>query len=120
MTGLPFSAEEEQGLPLGRRVMTALAFAGTARLLVQVTSWILTLAVIRLLSPDDYGLMGLVTLFTSFVAIFNELGMGAALVQARRVTSELLAELFGLVLLLQIAFGLLIILAAAPVAGFFA
>lgn len=100
--------------------MAALAFAGTARLLVQVTSWLMTLVVIRLLTPDDYGLMGLVTLFTGFVAMFNELGMGAALVQARRVSDALLAELFGLVLLLQIGFALLILVAAAPVAEFFA
>src|SRR3954470_20276861 len=120
MTELPFPAEEERPAPLGRRVMAALAFAGTARLLVQVTSWLMTLVVIRLLTPDDYGLMGLVTLFTGFVAMFNELGMGAALVQARRVSDALLAELFGLVLLLQIGFALLILVAAAPVAEFFA
>jgi O-antigen/teichoic acid export membrane protein len=119
MTELPFPAEEERPAPLGRRVMTAVAFAGTARLVVQVTSWLMTLVVIRLLTPADYGLMGLVSLFTGFVAMFNELGMGAALVQTRRVTGTLLAELFGLVLLLQILFGLLILVTAAPVADFF-
>ena len=119
MTELPFPVEEEPPAPLGRRVMTALAFAGTARLVVQITSWLMTLVVIRLLTPADYGLMGLVTLFTGFVAMFNELGMGAALVQARRVTGALLAELFGLVLLLQLLFALVILATATPVAAFF-
>lgn len=37
----------------------------------------------RLLLPEDFGLVGMATVFTGFVTTLNELGLGAALIQRR-------------------------------------
>lgn len=37
----------------------------------------------RLLFPDQFGIVGMATVFTSFVQVFNDLGIGAALVQRK-------------------------------------
>ena len=45
------------------------------------------LVLAKLLFPEQFGLIGMATVFTSFVQVFNDLGIGAALVQ--RKDSEL-------------------------------
>jgi PST family polysaccharide transporter len=42
-----------------------------------VTSVILA----RLLTPEDFGLIAMVTALTNFAAVFGELGLSAALIQ---------------------------------------
>lgn len=52
-----------------------------SRGVIQLASFVSTLAVARLLSPSDYGLMALVTAWTSTIFIVAELGMGATIIQ---------------------------------------
>lgn len=42
---------------------------------------LLKLVLAKLLLPEHYGLIGMATVFISFIAVFSELGMGAALIQ---------------------------------------
>ena len=104
---------------LRQRVLAALGWALTGRVFAQATSWVITLVVIRLLTPEDYGLMALATIFVTLVALVNELGMGGALIQADRLTKVQIRQTFGIVIVVQAAFGFLIIATALPVALFF-
>ena len=45
--------------------------------------FIIKLVLARLLFPEQFGLVGMATVFTSFVQVFNDLGIGAALVQRK-------------------------------------
>ncbi len=42
----------------------------------------------RLLTPKDYGVAGMAMVFAGFVALFTDLGFGAALVQRRAITED--------------------------------
>ena len=66
-----------------RQTVTGLKWSTSAKLLTQATSWCVTLVVIRLLAPADYGLMALSAVVMSTFAAIAELGLGASLVQAR-------------------------------------
>ena len=59
----------------------ALTFAGAAVLA-------------RLLSPKDYGLIGMVLGITGLVGIFNELGLSTATVQRQDITQQQVSNLF--------------------------
>ncbi len=48
----------------------------------------------RLLTPTDYGLVGMVTAITGFLAIFSDLGLSAATVQREQLTHEQVTNLF--------------------------
>lgn len=73
----------------------------------------------RLLSPRDFGLIAMITVITSFVNIFAELGFSAALVQKQDVRQEHLSSVFWL----NLGAGLLLtitLMAGAPlIAGFY-
>jgi O-antigen/teichoic acid export membrane protein len=106
-------------MDLGARAARALRWAAGATAVAQLVTWAMTILVIRLLSPSDYGLMAMATVFVSFLMIINELGLGAALVQQRDLNLEATRRIFGATLLVNTAFMLLLMLAAPLFAVFF-
>jgi O-antigen/teichoic acid export membrane protein len=51
----------------------------------QLTQFAVGIMLARLLSPQDFGLLAMVLVFTAFVATFRDAGLGAALVQRQDV-----------------------------------
>ena len=56
-----------------------------AKVGMQLVTWPITILVIRLLDPGDYGLLAMAMVTIGFVALFGELGLGVALVQADKL-----------------------------------
>ena len=46
-------------------------------------SFIIKLILARVLFPEDYGIIGMAVVFTSIIGVFNEMGLGAALIQRK-------------------------------------
>src|SRR5262245_21140369 len=77
-----------------------------------------TVILARLLTPQDYGLIGMVAVVTGFVALFKDLGLSAATVQRDEINSEQISTLFWINL--GLSFGVLILTAVlAPLVGWF-
>lgn len=102
-----------QKVLLGLRWSAGLKFTG------QLITWSITVLVMRLLSPQDYGLMGMAGVTITYLSMINELGLGAALIQKQTLDDALIRRIFGV--LLVINFGLFFIssLAAPWCAHFF-
>src|SRR6266849_591307 len=98
---------------LRTRVLIALRWTTLSRLVGQLVSWTITLYVIRILSPDDYGLMAMASVPLAFLYLLNTVGLDAVLVQKREVSEHLRAQIFGLVIMLNLLF-FLILLGVAP------
>jgi O-antigen/teichoic acid export membrane protein len=96
---------------------------GLSRLFAQGASFILRVGSLmilaRLLSLNDFGLVGMVTAFTGVLAWFRDFGLSSAAVQRTSVTEEQLSTLFWV----NIAFGAflgVVALAMAPaIAAFY-
>lgn len=65
--------------------LTGVRWSAASRIALQLAIWPITIVVMRLLDAGDYGLMALATIVIGFVALFSELGLGLALVQAREL-----------------------------------
>ncbi|MEO3407306.1 lipopolysaccharide biosynthesis protein [Mucilaginibacter sp. CAU 1740] len=52
----------------------------------QAFSFLLKLVLAKLLFPGEFGIVGMATVFTGFVQVLNDLGVGAALVQKKEET----------------------------------
>ena len=50
----------------------------------QVVSFIVSIVLARILLPEDYGTIALVTVFTSILQVFVDSGLGTALIQKKR------------------------------------
>jgi teichuronic acid exporter len=100
-------------------VLNALRWSAAGRLAGQLGSWVITLYVIRLLNPADYGLMGMASVLMPFATLLNELGMMPALIQSRQVEEQLVRQLFGFVLTATVVIFWLLFLAAPVLSMFF-
>lgn len=100
-------------MSIERQAIAALKWTAGARLLGQLASWASTLLVLRLLAPEDYGLMAIVATLVGIVTAVAEFGLGAAMIQARELEREVFARLAGLVMLIHLGL-MLLLMAAAP------
>lgn len=99
--------------------MSGLGWSAGLRFLAQFFTWGVTLFVVRLLSPADYGLMDLAGIFVSFLAMIGELGLGAAIIQRHDLKENDLRSIFGLILLVSLLLCASLSLAAPFIAKYY-
>lgn len=95
-----------------RQAAEGLKWSSIAKLLGQGVSWAVTLAVFRLLTPEDYGLMALSMVLLSVVAGVAEFGLGSSLVQMPTLGQREMARVSGALVALNIGCGLVMALGA--------
>lgn len=66
-----------------RLIIQGVTWNGIQLVISQSFTFIIRLVLARLLFPDDFGLIGMALVFTGFVTVLNDLGMGAAIVQRK-------------------------------------
>ncbi len=104
---------------LGGKAATALRWAGGATAVGQLITWAMTILVIRILTPDDYGLMAMATVVIGFLMLVNELGLGAVIVQRESLELGTVRTIFGITLIVNTLFFALLWLAAPVISEFF-
>jgi O-antigen/teichoic acid export membrane protein len=100
----------------GARVRNAIIWRSGSQIVSQMLSWVVTLAVIRLLEPKDYGLFAMTQVILNFATFLNGYGLVSALVQSDTLDTHRLRQAFGIMLLLNGALALAQ-LAIAPIAA---
>jgi O-antigen/teichoic acid export membrane protein len=110
--------------PIGRddirtKVLIALRWTTLSKFLGQLVSWAVTVYVIRILSPDDYGLMAMASVPIIFFYLLNSAGLDAVLVQKRDLSEHLRAQVFGIVILVNLLLFLVFLGAAPWIAAFY-
>ena len=101
------------------QVLTGLRWTAGTRLLAQGFTWLVTIVVIRILTPEDYGLLAIATLFTGFLSMLSEAGLGSAVVQAKELDDVALRKVFGFVLVINLVLCLILVLGAPLIAWLF-
>jgi O-antigen/teichoic acid export membrane protein len=83
------------------RVRSAVFWRSGSQIFAQVVLWSATLLVVRLLDPSDYGLFAMTQVVSVIFAVFNGSGFASALIQAESVDDKEIAQVFGMMLLLN-------------------
>lgn len=100
-------------MSIERKAISALKWATAAKVVVQAISWAGTLMVVRLLTPEDYGLMAKVAVVCAIAGAVAELGLEAAIVRWVDIARDDLRKIYGVSLLFSIGITL-VVAAAAP------
>lgn len=103
---------------LRARTVRGVTWTGLGQAGSQALGFLGTLVLARLLSPEDFGLLGMVVVFTGFLALFQNLGLGPAVVQDRSLSHRQLSGIFWVNLLFSLVLATLAV-AVAPVVGRF-
>lgn len=67
------------------RVLKALSWTAGGKVISQVISMGFGIALARMLTPDDFGLIAMMMVFTGFAGLLMDVGLGSALVQKKDV-----------------------------------
>ena len=80
----PVSATES----LRGRVLTGVLWKAATRFFAESSSAVVTVILVRLLTPGEFGLAGMVLVMSSIVPTFSGLAFGSALVQRKAITKQ--------------------------------
>lgn len=96
---------------------------GLARLCAQAADFVLRLlslmVLARLLSPKDFGLVGMVTAFTGVLVLFRDFGLSVAAIQRPNVTDAQISTLFWINVGVGVFLAVLTAAAAPFIAAFY-
>jgi len=85
----------------------------------QIVAFTVSIVLTRLLTPGEYGIMGMSAVIIAVAAMFLDLGFSRALIQQQEVTPVQYATVFYINLLLGAVLTLACFCLASPVAGFY-
>ena len=106
-------------MEVGKNVISGLKVGATLRLLAQIFTWLNTLLLIRLLTPDDYGLMAMAMAFIGVFALMGDFGVGKAIIQSEELTPQMLRQALTVNIISCVVFFLLFYFTAPLIADFF-
>jgi len=90
-----------------------------AKLSCQTFSWISTLLVMRILQPEDYGLIAMAAVLVSLLTMVNEMGLGQAIIQSDNLNQTKIRQCFGIVVLVNLSSYVVLCILAPILAWFF-
>lgn len=103
---------------LGRRTARGGALTIASQGLKFLTGMAAAVVLARLLTPHDYGLIGMVAVVTGFVSIFKDMGLSMATVQRPEINNDQISTLFWVNV--GLSFGVMLLTAAiAPLVAWF-
>lgn len=105
---------------LRQRTLTGLGWTAISQIGTQTVGFAISVVLARLLTPRDFGLVGMITVFTGFANLFTELGFGAALVQRKNAEDRHYSSIFWLNLAAGFVLMILIMATAPWIASFYA
>ena len=103
---------------LGGRSMRGGAVTLASQGVKFVMSMVATVVLARLLTPQDYGLIGMVAIVINFVSMFQYLGLSTATIRWAELDHQQVSTLFWLNMALSTAI-MLVTLASAPLVAWF-
>lgn len=92
---------------------------GAAKYSTVVMSLLTTSVLARLVTPEEYGVVTIVNVFTAFFTVLADMGFGTAIIQNKTLTQDEVNDIFGISAYIAFALGVLFALLGIPVAVFY-
>jgi len=84
-------------------VRSAVAWRSGSQIVAQIITWSVTLAVVRILDPGDYGLFAMGQVIITFLSFLNGYGFASALIQRETIDRQMVRQTFGMLILVNFA-----------------
>lgn len=88
---------------LGGHIRRGLAWKGVSQVTVQISRTAFTIVLARLLTPAEFGIAGMVLVFSGLILIMTDIGFSASIVQLPTLTEEDRSTAFWVGLLFSLA-----------------
>jgi O-antigen/teichoic acid export membrane protein len=104
---------------LRQRTISGLGWNAATQTLAKVLQFAVLIALARLVSPGDFGLIGMILVFTGFASSIADMGLGASIVQKQALSDGGLDSVFWLSIAIGGALTIIFSLAAPLVSSFY-
>ncbi len=102
-----------------KKVIEGLTWSALAQAGKQVCQFVITTILVRILAPQEFGLIAMANVFIGFATLFSEMGIGNALVQRKEIREEHLSSAFWLNMALGAFFMFFSFLVSPGIARFY-
>ena len=102
-----------------KNVVSGISWSFVNQIAAQVLNLLITLVLVRFISPQEFGTLGMVTVLTGFAYAFLNFGFAAALIQKQEVSPKDLATVFFVSVTSGLVLYALFYLSAGPISQFY-
>jgi PST family polysaccharide transporter len=102
-----------------KNLFSGVLYTGISKYLGILLSIVIGAILARLLTPTEFGLVALVTVFIGFFRLLSNVGIGPAVVQNQKLTDTDIESIFLFSLILGFLFGCLFFLSSTFIASFY-
>lgn len=102
-----------------KKITSNLFWRFAERILAQIVAFIISVVLARILNPSAYGTVALITVFTTFLQVFVDSGLGNALIQKKDADNIDFSTVFYINIVFCIILYLFIFFAAPIIARFY-
>lgn len=106
-------------MSLRGKTVQGLTWSGMSQAITQISQLLITTILARLLTPNDFGLLGMTVVFTNFLNIFCEMGISGALIQKQDISETQYSSVFWLNIIVGIVLMLLTMAISPCIARFY-
>lgn len=104
---------------LKKKSVSGLFWDFSGKIGLQGVGFFVSIILARILSPEDFGLLAIITVFISLANVFLDFGFGTALVQRSEVTEEHYSSVFFMNLIMGCLLGTIVFTLAPYIADFY-
>ncbi len=104
---------------LKKKTLSGLIWQYAEKCGAQFVGFVVSIIIARILTPADYGLIGLITVFISVALVFARSGMGQALVQKKDANDEDFSTVFYYSIVVSLAIYAVLFFTAPFISGFY-
>jgi O-antigen/teichoic acid export membrane protein len=102
-----------------QQLSSAVSWSFAGQVIAQTLQTAIGIVLARVLSPREFGLVGMITVFTGFSAMIANMGFGAALIQVPKLEERHLNSIFWVNVFAGLALSALLLSAAPLIASFY-
>jgi teichuronic acid exporter len=110
----------ENKMNIKQNILHSVKWSAGSKYFGQLITWAITIYVMRLLSPSDYGLVSMAGVFVGFAMLLSELGIGPALIQSRELDENILRQSLSVVIILCSSLFTIVYISAPFIAIYYA
>ncbi|HOC24791.1 MAG TPA: oligosaccharide flippase family protein, partial [bacterium] len=81
-------------MSIKQKAIHGVIWTGIAKASMQIVLFLLMLVLARLLSPEDFGIVGMAAIVTVAISMVNDRGLGTAIIQKSTLSQEHLSSVF--------------------------
>lgn len=96
-----------------------MVWGGAEIALRQGVAFVISILLARLLTPEDFGVLAMLSIFIGVAGVFVDIGFGSALIQKNQITTEDTSSVFYFNIASAMAMAVLLVVAAPWIAQFY-